>query len=122
MLIKVNSQLIYDLGGLWYQFTGLPFVFALWILRREAALHKGSELRTLQKNLSESRSRALSDLPALAKATPEREWLGEAGLVEYWNSMSYDLTEKHLQGLNLFFRLCFKYGLLTDEPEIHFFR
>ena len=24
-----------DLGALWYHFTGLPFVFALWILRRE---------------------------------------------------------------------------------------
>jgi len=118
---KVNSQLIYDLGGLWYQFTGLPFVFALWILRKEASQEKGTELRAFQSYLQASRSRALADLNGLATMVPEKEWLGEQGLVDYWNCMSYDLGAKHLQGLQLYFDLCHKYGLLDERPEIRFF-
>ncbi len=112
---------VYDLGALWRQHTGLPFVFALWILRRSAAAAQPAAVRALLAQLGESRRRAFASLERLAAESPEREWLGEAGLVNYWRAMSFDLTEVHLQGLRLFFSLCHKYGLLADIPEISFF-
>ena len=27
---------IYDLGELWHTYTGLPFVYALWLIRKES--------------------------------------------------------------------------------------
>ena len=35
-----EKTVISDLGALWHDFTGLPFVFALWILRKEAVKKK----------------------------------------------------------------------------------
>lgn len=112
---------VYDLGELWYHFTGLPFVFALWILRREAAETKREEVAALLQQLATSRSRAFASLEAVAAATPERLWMGEAGLVDYWRCMSYELDERHLAGLQHFFALAFKHGLLSEIPQIRFF-
>ena len=118
---RIEGQQIYDLGGLWKRFTGLPFVFALWILRRDAAEKKKEALRALRRQLAQSRVQAMENLAELAAETPEKEWMGEEGLVDYWRCMSYDLGEEHLRGVRHFFHLCAKYGLLPEEPEIHFF-
>ena len=72
-----TSKIVYDLGELWLQHTGLPFVFALWILRRQAATEKAEELRALQRQLHCSKDLAFDSLEKLAAETPEREWMGE---------------------------------------------
>lgn len=112
---------IYDLGELWCRYTGLPFVFALWILRLDSARRQSQEIRTLQLQLNNSRQRAFSSLENLAKRTPERAWMPEDQLVDYWRCMSYDLDAIHLEGLRLFCRLCLKHGLLEEMPEFAFF-
>ena len=112
---------IHDLGELWFRFTGLPFVFALWIVRRTSAAVKSAELRRLIAQLHESLRRAFGSLEHLAAQTPERLWLGETRLVDYWRCMSYDLGPEHLEGLKLYFSLLIKHDLLAEEPEIRFF-
>jgi chorismate dehydratase len=112
---------VFDLGELWLRHTGLPFVFGLWILRRQAAAEKRREVLALQRQLAASRRRAFVSLEQLAAESPEREWMGEAGLVDYWRAMSYDLGEEHLAGLRLFFELSVRRGLLAEMPRFHFF-
>ncbi|MBE0598543.1 MAG: menaquinone biosynthesis protein [Desulfuromonadales bacterium] len=112
---------IYDLGELWYHHTRLPFVFALWILRRPAAAGKRDDLLALQAQLAEYHRRAFTSLATLAAASPERSWFGEERLIAYWQAMSFGLDADHLAGLQLFFDLCVKYGFLEEMPEIQFF-
>ena len=112
---------IHDLGELWYRYTGLPFVFALWILRREAATSKHVEVRELLDQLGASRQRAFASLTALAAQAPERSWMGEERLIAYWRCMSYDLDERHLAGLRLFFELAYRHGLVSQEVPLNFF-
>jgi chorismate dehydratase len=113
---------IYDLGALWYQLTGLPFVFALWIVRRDVAAGKVVALSDFVQQLQESRHKAFADLSKLAQAAPEKDWYGEDALQGYWHRMSYDLEPMHLQGLGVFFELCVKHQLLPEMPEIHFLK
>jgi chorismate dehydratase len=112
---------VYDLGDLWLQHTGLPFVFALWILRRQAASDKCGQVRELQRQLHRSKDMAFGSLSQMAAETLERSWMGETGLVDYWNCLSYDLGNAHLEGLNLYFHLCVRHGLLDEIPELAFF-
>lgn len=112
---------IHDLGALWQRFTGLPFVFALWIVREAAAAHQPQALRRLQQQLGESRRRAFADLDSLAAHSPESRWMGAAALVAYWRCMSYELTPEHLAGLNLYYQLCARHGLLSAAPALRFF-
>ena len=124
--LKARKQLarkcmILDLGELWYHFTGLPFVFALWIINRNSVAQKSEEIELFSRQLKESRQQALSSLEALAMAAPEKEWMGVEGLVEYWQKVSYDLDPLHIEGLNCFYYLLEKIGLIEKAPELEFF-
>jgi chorismate dehydratase len=112
---------VYDLGELWWRFTGLPFVFALWIVHLRAAQEKRGELILFQERLRCSRNRALSDPEETAAQVPEYGWFGQERLAAYWRAMDYDFSADHRRGLELFFHLAVKHGLLTQVPELRFF-
>jgi chorismate dehydratase len=113
---------VYDLGELWLDFTGLPFVFALWMVTREAAEQKTVEVRMLAERLHAAKHYAYETYEAIAERCIEREWLGKSALVDYWRTISYDLTPLHLEGVATFFRYASELGLLETEPEIKVFR
>ncbi len=110
----------YDLGELWQRYTGLPFVFALWILRRDSAGKYAQQVNELQRQLRASLDLAQADFSALARATGAR---GEEIILlsDYWKGIDYSLTRRHLSGLRQFVQLCYKYCLLAELPEIAFF-
>lgn len=112
---------IYDLGQLWYEQTGLPFVFALWILRREAAMKHPQQVALLLDQLQNSLNLAFASLERLAELVPEKNWLAPEDICTYWRCMSYELELDHQRGLDLFFRLCCKYGLINEYPILRFF-
>ncbi|ACH38582.1 futalosine synthase, putative [Citrifermentans bemidjiense Bem] len=111
----------YDLGQLWYDFTGLPFVFALWIVRRDAATAKHAGMTMLARDLVAAKELAYRSYPEIAASCQEREWIGESDLVDYWNTINYELTEAHIEGARLFFRHAFELGLIPTLPQIRFF-
>ncbi len=108
---------IFDLGELWFDLTGLPFVFALWILRYEIGRAHPESIHALIEQLQNSRNLAFADLKNLADQYSGHGFLNSADLIDYWRSMSYGLSEKQLEGLRFYFGLCRKYDLLSDEPE-----
>lgn len=112
---------IYDLGELWYRFTGLPFVFALWIVRWEAVATKRGELAQLAADLVAAKTLAYDSYAEIAATCREREWLSREALVDYWQTISYDLTTRHLDGLTLFYRHATELGILAREPELRIF-
>ena len=112
---------IVDLGALWYHFTGLPFVFALWILRRKAVEQLPGEIDRLAAQLRGARHHAFMNLTDMAEQLSACTEFTPRQLEEYWRGMSYDLTDGHLEGLHLYFTLCKKHGLLKQVPDFHFF-
>ncbi|ABQ26018.1 menaquinone biosynthesis protein [Geotalea uraniireducens] len=112
---------VYDLGELWHDFTGLPFVFALWIVRRDAAAEKHAEIKALSGKLKAAKQLAYDSYESIASDCSEREWMGTEALVDYWRTISYDLTPEHCAGLQRFFRYAAELGILSREPEILIF-
>jgi chorismate dehydratase len=124
--LKYRTRLInsdwhcYDLAELWAQHTGLPFVFALWIARRDIDPVKQASLYALPEQLRCARSRAEENIAYLSRNQPQSNWITPAQLVSYWHAMSYDLNEQHLEGLKLFFHYCHKFGFFPANPQINF--
>ena len=116
-----QAPFVYDLGELWYEQTGLPFVFAFWLVRRDTVLTRRNQIALLHKALLDAKERAYRAYPEIARECPEREWYGEEQLVEYWNTISYDLTARHGEGAMLFFRHAAEMGLLPSPPDLEFF-
>lgn len=109
---------VYDLGTLWYKFTSLPFVFALWILRKDVAEKYPREVAELVSALIEAKIIARGSLDSLADKCGYMEWMGHDQLVNYWSSISYDLSSTHLESLKLFYSYAAEIGILACEPEI----
>jgi chorismate dehydratase len=117
-----SDFLVYDLGQLWHAWTGLPFVFALWLCRRQVAEDRYTEAAALAEQLIESKEYARSNIQSIAESSPEALWIGTDRLVSYWReNISYDLDDRHLEGLILFYHYCTELELLKAEPELHFF-
>lgn len=110
--------LAYDLGALWYEATGTPFVFALWICRRDAFVAAPEAVRSFYRALVRARQRAYRSYPAYARRSPEASWLGERALLAYWQTISYDLTAWHLEGLRRFAQEAAALGLLAAVPPL----
>ncbi|MEW6490858.1 MAG: menaquinone biosynthesis protein [Thermodesulfobacteriota bacterium] len=108
----------FDLGALWYEATGTPFVFALWICRRDAFHAFPGAVRAFYRELVRARQRAYRSYPAYARRSPEAAWMGEEALLAYWQTISYDLTAWHLEGLRLFAREAAALGLLPGPAPL----
>lgn len=118
----LESELhVYDLGELWHEWTGLPFVFALWLCNRKVARSRYAEVECLADRLVVAKARACAAFESIAELSPEVQWMGKERLVDYWrDNLSFDLGREHLDGLILFYRYCTELGLLQGEPELSF--
>jgi chorismate dehydratase len=107
--------LVYDLGKLWFDQTSTPFVFALWIARRDRFEEKPEAFVKLYRHLIAARQRAYRSFARYAADAEEAKWLGVEGLVDYWQTISYDLTAWHLRGLGIFAEEAKKLGLIEES-------
>lgn len=119
--MRSSGLFVYDLGEMWLRFTGLPFVFALWLVRREAAQQRRAEVQALADRLLAAKQRAYDSYGNIADNSKEREWLGREALIDYWRTISYDLTPRHLEGVATFFRYAKELRLLPEAPVIRMF-
>ncbi len=93
---------IYDLGDEWNKQTGLPFVYALWVVRKQVLSQKKILLTQLSEDLAAAGRFAADNFALIAREAPHKKWIREDDLVSYWKTISYDLTENHMKGLRLF--------------------
>lgn len=120
-LQSASGTHVYDLGELWHDWTGTPFVFALWLASRKAFAMHADELTCLAGQLRQSKAYALANLESIADASPDTVWMGRNRLLEYWRgNLSYDLGREHCDGLNRFFRFAAGLGLIPHAPELAF--
>lgn len=117
--LEKTDLFVFDLGDMWYSWTGHPFVFALWLCRNEIA--DGLELKVLARQLIQAKNRVPSMLEQIASSAKEAGWMGHDRLLSYWrDNISYQLDERAQAGLMLYFATCFECGLIPAVPELHF--
>ena len=116
------SGYCYDLGQEWHVLTGLPFVYALWLINKAAAEGKGAAMVQFAKLLEQARDRISPDAELLAAKAPESGWLGLQPLADYWRSaITYKLDAAHLEGLQRYYFFAAELGLIPTVPEPVFY-
>jgi chorismate dehydratase len=115
------DESVTDLGAEWTDWTGLPFVFALWLIRREALDKR--ELPWLCREVLEARDRSESEreLERLAKEAACVFALDPETLVSYWRLVNYRLTDAMAAGLAHFFRLACQVGAIPSVPGLSYY-
>jgi chorismate dehydratase len=100
-----------DLGAEWWDWTGRPFVFAVWAARRDTAV---GPVRAVHARLLESREWGLAHLDDLAAEAARRTGVDEPTCRAYLGDLDYALSYRHLAGLTDFFRRLAQDGLVPD--------
>jgi chorismate dehydratase len=109
-----------DLAEEWIRFTGKPFVFAFWAVRRAALAESSGDLAAI---FQASRDHGLE--PASMDSIA-REWSGRLRLSEgevrsyLTENIHYQLDRGCLEGLQLFYRYAAECGALPPAPPLQF--
>ncbi|OQA57699.1 MAG: Chorismate dehydratase [Candidatus Omnitrophica bacterium ADurb.Bin277] len=113
----------YDLGAMWREWTGTPFVFALWTIRRESARERPEEIREIERMLKCNLERNLADPETLLRKASgilptEQRFVQMTG---YLANMRYGLDDEMIGGLGKFFRLAHEEKLAPEPQSLEFF-
>ncbi|MBI1314953.1 hypothetical protein GC176_26980 [bacterium] len=106
---------VWDLGDEWLRWTGLPFVFAMWVARENAA-----DARVAQR-LCEARDHGVSRLHEIAEREAPRLGLSVVTAEAYLrDNLFFRLRSAERSGLRLFQHLAVQTGLAPEGVELVF--
>ena len=92
---------VYDLGAEWKSWTGLPFVFAVWVAQRTVPV---AEALRVHAALIASRDWGLAHLDELAAQAARATGVAQADCRRYFDGLDWRLTLPDLEGLSEFLR------------------
>jgi chorismate dehydratase len=111
------SLTIYDLADEWREFTGLPFVFAVWATRRETV----DAFPNIAREFQQAKVEGLSKVDAIVDHYCETLQLPRAELVSYLSeSVNFDLDEENIAGVRRFFELAKEVGVIKEARPVTF--
>jgi chorismate dehydratase len=103
----------YDLGQEWFDWTGLPFVYAVWAVRQDI------DLRGVDRALRQCRDHGLAHVGKIAER--EARGLGlDPGFCRRYlsNILCFDLGAREIAGLRKFHELCRDLGLAPEGVDL----
>jgi chorismate dehydratase len=102
---------VYDLGQTWKDWTGQPFVFAVWVAQRSTDV---KEALLAHAGLIASRDWGLRHLPELAEQAHQATGVELSVCAEYLSGLDYGLSYPHLAGLTEFYRRLVERGRIPN--------
>jgi len=102
---------VYDLGQTWKDWTGQPFVFAVWVAQRSTSV---KEALLAHAGLIISRDWGLRHLPELAEQAHQATGVERSICAEYLSGLDYGLSYPHLAGLTEFYRRLVERGRIPN--------
>ena len=102
---------VYDLGQAWKDWTGQPFVFAVWVAQRSTNV---KEALLAHAGLILSRDWGLRHLTELAEQAHQATGVERAVCAEYLSGLDYGLSYPHLAGLTEFYRRLVERGRIPN--------
>ena len=108
----------WDLGEQWKKLTGLPFVYALWLIRPEVP-----DAKSIAQRLRGLRDQNLADIPAIvsdavADVADNKQEITQEFLDRYYNEhLRFGFGTREKQGLQTFADLCAKREVRPKQPR-----
>lgn len=105
----------WDLGSEWGEWTGLPFVFAMWTAGPNV------DARGLRERFADARDRGIQHCGMIARREAEKLPISEQDCLSYLTqNLEFRLGGKQREGLQEFGRLAIEHGLAPREARFVF--
>ena len=115
-------EFAYDLGSLWQEWQGLPFVFGAWVISKAAT----AENRAGLERYMDLTERSIANFRANVGASLDR-WLAKypvslprSVVEDYYKVIDYRFTEERKQSLALFLGLAARMGLTEQNAPLEY--
>jgi chorismate dehydratase len=117
----VHFDHIYDLGQMWLELTDLPFVFALWAVRKSFADKQPEVVSSIIKLFDLSKEQGKKNLEDIAKKASEILGIDIDICKKYYELLNYNLDPLQLKGLTSFFEKLYHKKILSQKVQLRFF-
>jgi chorismate dehydratase len=111
------GRIVTDLGVEWTAWTGLPFAFAVWHVRRDA---DAAAVRELGRLLDGSHAYFAAHAHELALRYAPSFGMTAGRLLDYWATLSFDLDDAMTRGLLHFYSLAAELGEAPPTTTLDF--
>ncbi len=113
---------VWDLGRRWLEKTGLPFVFALWAVRRRFADEHPERVSAVMERFLHSRCEGLANICRILPEASERLGICRNTCRDYYDRLHYDLNPRQVSGLAWFFNGLYRERIISRPVRLSFFR
>ncbi len=110
-----------DLGQLWYEMTGLPFVFAVWVVRQSFAEKYPDRVQEIHRLLLASKDEGYQHINEVVRAGTNKLHLAQSVVKEYFDLLHCDLDGQKIHAMKLFFDYLVDQKILDERADIRFF-
>ncbi|UKY51049.1 menaquinone biosynthetic enzyme MqnA/MqnD family protein [Streptomyces inhibens] len=104
---------VHDLGQMWKDWTGLPFVFAVWATRRDYLEREPAVVQKVHEAFLASRDLSLEEVGKVAEQAARWETFDEPVLERYFTTLDFRFGAEQLRGVTEFAR---RVGATTGFP------
>jgi len=111
----------YDLGTEWKNWTGLPFVFAVWAVRREFASTRPDAVRDVADALARSLAYCRAHLDDISEYASRWEEFPPEKFRSYFDALQFRFEPRYREGLRRYLEEAASIGQLESVPEIEVF-
>ncbi|MFD0330021.1 menaquinone biosynthetic enzyme MqnA/MqnD family protein [Streptacidiphilus monticola] len=107
---------VHDLGAMWKEWTGLPFVFAVWAARRDYLAQHPDVVREVHRAFLDSRDLSMAEVDKVAEQTARWEAFDVDVLRRYYaEALDFSFGERQVRGMREFAR---RVGMSTEHVRL----
>lgn len=115
MKIPRDQFRVFDLASLWHEFTGLGFVFAMWMARQDSV----ERIRPI--DFARARDEGLASLDRVIAEYPHPIEFANAEIKQYLTeNIVFQVDEEMRKGVQLYFELAEKHALIESTKKLVF--
>jgi len=118
---ELHFDHVFDLGRMWLELTDLPFVFALWAVRKTFADKQPEVVSSIIKLFDLSKEQGKKNLEDIAKKASEILGIEIDICRKYYELLNYNLDPLQLKGLTSFFEKLYHKKILPQKVQLRFF-
>ncbi|MDM8535284.1 menaquinone biosynthesis protein [Desulfobacterales bacterium HSG17] len=112
---------VWDLGEMWKEHTGLPFVFAMWAVRKAFAQEHPELVSEIADQFQISRTFGKKNMPRIHHQASKKLGISVHKCRQYYNQLHYDLNSEKIKGVESYFKGLYQENIISRPVNLSFF-
>ncbi|MBO8167725.1 MAG: menaquinone biosynthesis protein [Thermoanaerobacteraceae bacterium] len=114
---REHGYLVYDLGEVWKQYTGLPMVYALWVIRSSFA-QNDAQVERIARAFLASKHWGMENLDTLIDAAQASHQLDREIISDHFAHIKHQFDSYYQEALLRYYQEAYELDLIPQVPTL----